>query len=819
MSGTRRHFPLPLIALLLTTLIAATAAAQTSTATVRGKVTNESGKPLAAEINAVSTASGFVKTVNAKSDGTYLLAGLTPGEYQIVVAAPGYEPRNETLTVQVGQTLDMNLRLSATAVLSESITVVGNQAVETKTSEIATNVTPQQIEALPQFDRNFLNFAQLAPGVAMSNNPERKVITAHGLDAEQTNVFIDGVSFKNDVIKGGLVGQDASRGNPFPQNAVQEFRVLTQNFSAQYDRASSAVITAVTKSGTNQFDGTGFAYIEPKGWTAKSPQNFQFSSASKNADYRRYQLGLSVGGPIIKDQLHYFGSYEGVDEHAITTVAPGAPPGTFPLDLSQYAGTFTSPFRSHLAFGKVSWQAITNQLLDFSGTFRKEKDIRGFGGQTAYEAGENIRNSVYDLTARHQWTFSNSLNQASLAWQKYRWNPISLNPDVVGRNYIGVVRIGGKDTTQDISQRRIELRDDFTSAGFSAGGQHTIQIGGNGDFMHYDVIKCLNCNPVLEFNQQHGFDIPFQGFYGIGSNPEVTSNNNEFGVYGQDNWIVNDHLNLNLGLRWDYETNMYQMDWVTPADVVQGLTGKVSSDYFSTGSNRSPYKGAIQPRLGFSYDLGANGRSVIFGGAGRYYDRLPYNVSLDEKYKIQFPRRQFLFSATGAPDENGNPTIKWDPIYYTLAGFNQLIAQGRGGAEVFLVNNDTEPPYTNHFNVGYRQTLGTWLASASYNIVRGYRGFTWVWGGGHCCLSAGPRYGATLISSSDKRYWDDAIYVTLDRPYTSQSAWGSRIVWTHSKAEQTGNDDFSLDYPTVAEFPKHIVPGTIRDRIIATGIF
>src|SRR6476620_6482399 len=247
MKATRTRLTVLLLVSLLTALVAATLSAQTSSATIRGKVTNESGAPLAAEINAVSTSSGFVKTVNSRSDGTYLLAGLTPGEYQIVVAATGYEPRTETLTVRVGQSLDMNLRLSPTAVLSESITVVGNTAVETRTSEVATNVTPQQIEALPQFDRNFLNFAQLAPGVAMSSNPERKVITAHGLDAEQTNVFIDGISFKNDVIKGGVVGQDASRGNPFPQNAVQEFRVITQNYSAQYEKASSAIITAVTK--------------------------------------------------------------------------------------------------------------------------------------------------------------------------------------------------------------------------------------------------------------------------------------------------------------------------------------------------------------------------------------------------------------------------------------------------------------------------------------------------------------------------------------------------------------------------------------------
>src|SRR5439155_6380474 len=227
--------------LLMMLVIAAGAMAQSTTDNIRGKVEHERGNNIAkAEINAVSTQSGFVKTVNTGSDGSYQLNGLTPGEYQIVVAATGYEPRTETGTVLVGQNLEMNLRLSPTAVLSESITVVGNQAVETKTSEVATNVTTHQIENLPQDDRNFLNFAALAPGIRLSKDPQRKTFSGDAQDAEQTNIFIDGVSTKNDVLQGGTSGQDSSRGNPFPQSAVQEFRVVTQNYSAQYHHASSA---------------------------------------------------------------------------------------------------------------------------------------------------------------------------------------------------------------------------------------------------------------------------------------------------------------------------------------------------------------------------------------------------------------------------------------------------------------------------------------------------------------------------------------------------------------------------------------------------
>src|SRR5207253_7753490 len=116
-----------LLVLSLLVFYAGAAMAQTSTATIRGKVTNERGSAVGnAEINAVGTQTGFVKTVNSRGDGSYTLGGLTPGQYQIVVAAPGYEPRNETVTVLIGQSLEMNLRMTPTAVLSESITVVGN---------------------------------------------------------------------------------------------------------------------------------------------------------------------------------------------------------------------------------------------------------------------------------------------------------------------------------------------------------------------------------------------------------------------------------------------------------------------------------------------------------------------------------------------------------------------------------------------------------------------------------------------------------------------------------------------------------------------
>ena len=285
----RRTFHTLLFALLVG-IVALSGFGQSTTATIRGKVTNDHGGTLGgAEINAVSTTTGFVKTIKAEADGSFQLAGLAPGEYNIVVAAPAFEARSETVRVLVGQNLQLTFVLSPTAVVNESITVVGNQLVETKTPELATNVTTQQIENLPQDDRNFLNFAALSPGIRLSADPQRKTFAGDAQDPEQTNVFIDGVSTKNDVLLGGTSGQDSSRGNPFPQSAVQEVRVITQNYSAEYDHASSAIITAVTKSGTNDFVGQVFDFYQPKQWVAATKKNFQYSTLTTNASYNRSQ--------------------------------------------------------------------------------------------------------------------------------------------------------------------------------------------------------------------------------------------------------------------------------------------------------------------------------------------------------------------------------------------------------------------------------------------------------------------------------------------------------------------------------------------------
>lgn len=825
----RRTFTLSLL-VLLAAGIAASAHAQATTASIRGTVKNQSGSPLpGAEISAVGVATGFVRTVTAGPDGSFTLAGLTPGEVNIIVAAPGFDPLSQQIRVLLGQNLEADFVMTPTAVLSEAITVVGAQAVETESSEVATNVTTLQIENLPQDDRNFLNFAAMAPGVRLSKDPLRKTFAGDAQDAEQTNIYIDGVSTKNDILQGGTSGQDSSRGNPFPQSAVQEFRVITQNYSAQYGQASSAIITAVTKSGGNDLSGQAFVYYQPNDWVEETEKNFQFSTLATNSEYRRLQPGISVGGPIIRDRLHFFATYEGDDEEAERPVTITIP--QFGSQFSEYAGSFPSPFQSHLAFGKVSWQISPVQLAELSSNYRRETETRDFGNQDSFESATDYKNYVYGATGRHQWINGSALNEATVSLQRFGWNPSPRNPDLVGRRYFApgfatVIRIGGGSTTQEFDQRRFEIRDNYHFAPVTLRGTHRFQVGGNIDFMKYNVNKSLSGNPEFKFlPDENGVynDIPFEADFGIG-NPRLSLDNSQYGIYAQDKWDINDRLTLDLGLRWDYESRMLDEDYVTPANIVTALKGKsfpfdgrtisIPDEYFSTGNEREPYTNMWQPRLGFTYDLRGDAKSVVFGGWGKYYDRLFLNSTLDERFRLQFPVYRFRFSPDGS-----NGTIRWDPSYFTKEGLQQLIAAGGASPEIYLLSNETKPPYSTQYNVGYRQTFGSWLGSIGYNAVRGKRGITYVAASGTCCGAFAPGFGAVILNDPvGKEFWYDAVSLTLDRPYTGSNRWGARFTYTHAKAEQTGNDLFSLDLPAANLYARHPRAGSEPNRFNATAI-
>ena len=243
------------------------ASAQVSTSTLRGTVYEGSAVESGGSVVATEVSTGYATRGRIAADGGYVLAGLRPGTYRVVVTSADGQSAEDTVVVQLGQVATLDLDVAAPIVTGSTdadatslgdVVVTGRRIFEVRTSEVATNVTQQQINDLPQISRNFLNFAALAPGVVVQEGDTERTISAGGQPSVAINVFIDGQNQKATINDGGVAGQDDSRGNPFPQAAVQEFRVLTQNFKAEYEQASSAIISSVSRSGTNELSGDFF---------------------------------------------------------------------------------------------------------------------------------------------------------------------------------------------------------------------------------------------------------------------------------------------------------------------------------------------------------------------------------------------------------------------------------------------------------------------------------------------------------------------------------------------------------------------------------
>src|SRR5882762_11167085 len=264
--------------------------AQSTTGTVRGYVKDQNGTPVAdAEVQARQVETGIVRSATSHADGSYILPGLTPGNYDLSVRKIGFGPQRRQVVVQIGATTPVDFTVQAGAVELQAVTVEASPVVELRTSEVATNVTPQQIQQLPTSSRNFLDLAALAPGVTVAedrvNSIGFRTFSAGGSTPNQVNVFVDGASLKNDLTGGGVAGQDASRGNPFPRNAIREYRIIAQNFKAEYQKASSAIITATTKSGSNVWSGNVLLGYQNKGLVALD--TFQRANAQTKPDYTR----------------------------------------------------------------------------------------------------------------------------------------------------------------------------------------------------------------------------------------------------------------------------------------------------------------------------------------------------------------------------------------------------------------------------------------------------------------------------------------------------------------------------------------------------
>lgn len=884
MKPYQQYFPRParkLLACALLSCLAMAAApaafAQSTAATIRGQVSVDSAPAPDARVTATNIATGLTRSVQAGSDGSYSVAGLPPGSYRIDVVAGG-RTNSQVVTVQIGQTATLNLSTGGVAETAtaggvtniDTVTVTGTALFETKTSEVATYVSQKQIEALPQGSRNFLAFADIVPGVVFNTASDGSTSLRSGAQqANGINVFIDGVGQKDYVLKGGISGQDSSRGNPFPQLGIAEYKVVTSNYKAELDQLSSVGIVAVTQSGTNDFHGDFFWDRTSEQWRAPSVQEQKNGAKTQS---KEIQYGASFGGPIIQDRLHFFVAYEAKEFNSPREITPGRgfTIDQLPLQLRDQARTTTSaPFKEDLYFGKLNWAPGDAHLVELTMRHRKEDELTNIGGTRlgsygTLKAGEETRADL-----RYQYSASDWLNDAHITYEDTFFGPRPATLDNGFRLLVPrigqeannhpdmeeIINAGGGGDFQNKGQNGYAFQDDFTWFGWNG---HTIKTGIKYKLIDITAFEQSPFTPQFQYDITRSATVPFFVQFtasGNGIPTTVESNSKQFGLYFQDDWDVNEHLQLNLGVRWDYERAPSYEDHVTPATLVSALrnypainNANVNYDYnnyISTGNNRKAFKDGWQPRLGFSYDLNADQRHVIFGGAGRSYNRNQFDYLALEQYRLAFQRYEYFFNTPGhdctaAPTRN--PCIDFDPSLLKQEALAALAAANPNfGSEVFLINNDIKTPYSDQFSLGMRNTFAMfghdWNSSATLLHVRSHDGILYSIGNrradgsffppgvtfGNSPGADLPSYGRFFLGNNAIETRLNSVLLSLEKPYTRESRWGMTVAYTYSDATENrnnpdGNSVFTFDYPNLDSVGFIGATGLSKHRLVATGI-
>jgi outer membrane receptor for ferrienterochelin and colicin len=879
-ASRRHHRSLLACALASCMLVAAPQAfAQSTAATIRGQVSADSAPAGGASVTATNVATGLTRSVQSTANGSYSLGGLPPGTYRIDVTANG-QKNSQNITVQVGQTATLNLGVGGTAETApsgdaktlETVSVTATAAVETKTSEIATYVTQKQIDALPQGSRNFLAFADTVPGMVFETGANGSAkLRSGGQNSNGINVYIDGVGQKSYVTQGGIGGQTESNGNPFPQLAIGEYKVITSNYKAEYDQISSAAVTAVTKSGTNEFHGSMFWDNSGiRDWREPTPAE---EKNGKNHDSGEQQYGAALGGPIVQDKLFFFVTYEAKDFTRPREVRTGLADGVdilLPPEIQSQLGGTTAPFNEDLWFGKLTWQAGDANLFELSAKLRDESEITDVGdGPNAPSYGKTKNNNSKRYDLRYQYSGVNWLNDAHLTFEDEMFNPraITIGPglQIKGPNpgRAAIVNLGGGQDYQNKGQKGVGFQDDLTFTGLEG---HTMKMGFKYKSVEVNAFEQQPYNPQYEIdlveNLIAGNDfadfVPNRVRFGApldGQDRNISSTNKQYGIYFQDDWEVTDKLLLNLGLRYDYERSPGYENYETPAGLVTALRNWSNlhnanvdyniEDYISNGNNRKPFKNAWQPRLGFSYDLFADQRHVIFGGAGRAYDRNLFDYIALEQSKSTFPSYTLFFNTPDNPCTVGTGNCyAWDPKYYNREELYALVAANPNlGSEVNLIKNDIKVPYSDQLSIGMRNTL-TWLdndwnTSVALAHIESHDGILFSLGNRRADgtffppgVSFGsapfgfpiPGYGSLIIARNGVETRINQLLLSIEKPYSKSSPWGVTIAYTYSDSkENRGNaansdEHYSFDYPDLDDvaFVKSV--GISKHRLVATGI-
>src|SRR6266849_1480340 len=639
----RSAFGLSLVALLCVAV-----AAQLPTSTVNGTVTDPQGASVAgAHVVVVSKATNVSREITTGSDGGYAVPGLLPGDYVVRVSASGFgtsEFPNLHLDVGHAVTLDIALKV---AKVGEVVTVTGGEAiVNTTQSEVQGTIVESTVENIPLNGRNFLELAFLIPGNRPATNfdPTKTntlEVSSAGAFGRGGNITIDGGD-NNDEVVGGTLSN-------LPEDSVREFQIATNKFTAEVGRSGSSIINIITKSGTNDYHGSGFIFFRHKTLQALPALNRNQPAPH----FAREQFGGSIGGPIKKDRAWWFVSSEYRNQgHAVAV-------GERDFATSSIVGSSAPAFvHDYLLSARSDFKLTNNDTLAVRYSFNRSLDIDNGSLRRPQGTAANRQSSLNrfnSLLANWTRTVSSHVVNSFIFHADWFLNSIpAFSPDDPVTSPAGLAK--GNElrfpSLQDGANFRIpqstkfnryQIRDTLSWVV----GKHTLRFGAEwqhlNTFALFDLFGSGSVFTTEDFATRvrsghtgppDDRDIPIAVAIQSAALPRPPIvpfyPNAYFGAYVQDDWRFRSNLTLNLGLRWEFDDVVGDASNLHPCASLTAVDNTCEFIENILGTHQGRDFKQFGPRVGFAWDPLRRGQTVFRGGYGIYYDRVVTEVPLLE---------------------------------------------------------------------------------------------------------------------------------------------------------------------------------------------